>query len=40
MLFKGKIVDLHRRIERGYNFGTIEIAGFDEYRGQKLSIEF
>lgn len=38
MLFKGKIVDMHRRIERGYNFGSIIIQGFDEYRNKKLHI--
>jgi DUF917 family protein len=40
LIFKGKVVDLHRRIERGYNFGSIKIEGFDEHKDVKMTIEF
>lgn len=40
LIFKGKVIDLHRRIERGYNFGSIVVQGFEEFKGQKLFIDF
>lgn len=40
LIFRGKIIDLDRRIERGYNFGTIKISGFDAFKGCSLRIDF
>ena len=39
-LFKGKIVDLDRRIEKGWNLGEVTIQGSDDFGGQTLNIHF
>jgi DUF917 family protein len=38
-LFSGKVVDVNRRFERGYNFGTLELDGLDADRGRRATIE-
>jgi DUF917 family protein len=39
-LFRGKIVDLERRTERGHVFGIVKIQGSDEFRGQTMQLDF
>jgi len=39
-LFRGKIVDLERRTERGHVFGVVRIHGSDEFRGQTMRLDF
>lgn len=39
LLFAGKIVDLDRRFERGYNVGHVTLAGTDEWQGRTATIE-
>jgi DUF917 family protein len=39
VLFAGKIADVDRRVERGYNFGTLRLVGLDAYRGSQAVIE-
>ena len=39
-LFRGKIVDLERRTERGHVFGVVRIQGSDEFRGQTMRLDF
>jgi uncharacterized protein len=39
-LFRGKIVDLERRTERGHVFGIVKIQGSDEFRGQMMQLDF
>ena len=39
-LFKGKIVDLERRTERGHVWGVIHIQGSDEFRGETMRLDF
>jgi len=39
-LFKGKIVDLERRTDRGHVRGIVTIQGSDNFRGQTASIDF
>jgi DUF917 family protein len=39
-LFRGKIVDLERRTERGWVFGVVKISGSDEFRGQMMQLDF
>jgi uncharacterized protein len=39
VLFRGKVVDVDRRFERGYNFGSLTIAGLDEFQGATARIE-
>lgn len=31
LIFKGKITDLKREISEGFNFGHLDIEGFEEY---------
>ena len=39
-LFQGKIVDLDRRLEQGWNRGQVQIQGSGEYGGESLTIQF
>lgn len=39
ILFAGKITDVDRRVERGYNFGRLEIDGLDDYQGSRATID-
>lgn len=39
VLFRGKVVDVDRRIQRGYNFGSLTIAGLDSWHGTTARIE-
>jgi len=39
VLFTGKIADVDRRFERGYNFGRLTLAGLDDYRGSEATID-
>jgi uncharacterized protein len=39
ILFTGKITDVDRRFERGYNFGRITIAGLDCWRGSVAHLD-
>jgi uncharacterized protein len=39
VLFSGKITDVDRRFERGYNFGRITIAGLDGWRGSVAELD-
>ncbi len=38
-LFQGKVTDVDRRVERGYNFGRLTLAGVDRWRGSDAVIE-
>jgi DUF917 family protein len=37
--FAGKVVDVDRRVERGYNFGKLVLEGTDASRGSTATIE-
>ena len=39
VLFTGKITDVDRRVERGYNFGRLQIDGLDGYQGSTATID-
>lgn len=39
-LFVGKIMDLDRRLEQGWNRGQLTIQGSGEYRGETMTIQF
>lgn len=39
-LFKGKISDVERRLEAGFNKGLAKIEGIEEFNGQKMEIDF
>lgn len=39
ILFAGKIVDVDRRFERGYNFGRLTLDGLGEYRDSRATID-
>ena len=39
VLFSGKLTDVDRRFERGYNFGRIVLEGLDGYQGRRCMIE-
>lgn len=39
VLFSGKVTDVHRRVERGYNFGQLQISGLDAYQGSHAEID-
>lgn len=39
VLFAGKVTDVDRRFERGYNFGRLQLDGLDAYRGGQAEIE-
>ena len=38
-LFTGKVVDIDRRVERGYNFGRLTLTGLDRWQGSEAVIE-
>ena len=40
LLFKGKVIDLKRVTDGGFNYGNMEIEGFDEYKGKTLIVKF
>jgi DUF917 family protein len=40
LLFVGKIVDVERRTERGWNLGQVTIEGVDAHAGHRLEISF
>lgn len=37
--FRGKLTDVDRRVERGYNFGRLTLEGTDESRGSVATID-
>ncbi len=39
VLFGGKVIDVDRRVERGYNFGRLKIAGLGEWEGRSALID-
>lgn len=39
-LFQGRIVDVQRRIEKGWALGEVVIAGVDEYDGSQMIVQF
>jgi DUF917 family protein len=39
VLFAGKVIDVDRRFERGYNFGRLIIAGLGQWQGRSASID-
>jgi DUF917 family protein len=39
-LFRGKIVDVARRIERGWNLGEAVLDGIDEFAGSSMTVRF
>jgi DUF917 family protein len=39
VLFAGKVTDVARWFDRGYNFGTLTLDGLDDYRGSQARIE-
>lgn len=39
VLFTGKITDVDRRFERGYNFGHLTLQGLDGFQGSEASID-
>jgi DUF917 family protein len=39
VLFAGKVTDVDRRFERGYNFGRLTIAGLDAYQDRTARID-
>lgn len=40
VLFRGKVVEVERRTAGGFVRGRAVVAGFDEYEGQTLEVEF
>jgi len=40
LLFKGKMIDVSRWITQGFAKGKVTIEGIEEYRGQKMTIDF
>ena len=40
LLFRGKIVDIQRRVERGWALGEVVLDGMDEYAGSQMTIQF
>jgi DUF917 family protein len=40
VLFRGKIADVERRIERGWNIGEATVEGFDEFEGSRMEVSF
>ena len=39
VLFTGKVTDVHRRVERGYNFGHLTLSGLDAWQGSHADID-
>ena len=40
LLFKGKLTDVNRRVEGGWNLGEAKLEGFDEYGGASHTLHF
>ena len=40
VLFTGKVVDVERRTTAGFARGTLSIDGLDDFRGERMSIDF
>ncbi len=40
LLFKGKLSDVNRRVEGGWNLGEAKLEGFDEYAGATHTLHF
>ncbi len=40
ILFKGKVVDIFRRVEKGFSRGHVLIEGIESYNNKKLRIDF
>jgi hypothetical protein len=40
LIFKGKIIDVDRRIEGGWNLGDSQMEGIEEFNGQTLLLNF
>ncbi|MCS7050549.1 MAG: DUF917 domain-containing protein [Thermomicrobium sp.] len=40
VLFRGKVIDVERRLTAGFARGTVRVAGLEEDRGSELLIEF
>ncbi len=38
-LFSGKVIDVDRRFERGYNFGRLTLTGLDAWQGSEAVID-
>lgn len=39
-LFSGRIIDVNRRVEKGWALGETVIAGLDEYTGREVAVRF
>jgi uncharacterized protein len=39
-LFKGKIIDVERKLEGGFNKGLAKIEGIEKYKGKSLAVDF
>jgi uncharacterized protein len=39
VLFRGKVADVDRRVQRGYNFGSLSMSGLGDWRGRTARIE-
>lgn len=39
ILYSGKITDVDRRVERGYNFGHLSLIGLDDWQGSHADID-
>ena len=40
LLYKGKVLDVERRVTEGYLRGALRLDGFDEWRGAEMTIDF
>ena len=40
LLFEGRIVDVQRRIEKGWSLGEVGIMGVDDYDGSQMVVQF
>lgn len=40
LLFKGKVVDINRRITGGWLRGTVKVTGLDDWREHQLALDF
>jgi DUF917 family protein len=39
-LFRGKIVDIDRRTQKGWSLGEVLMEGMDDFRGSRMSVRF
>lgn len=39
-IFQGRIIDVQRRVERGWTLGEVTIAGIDECSGRQVTVQF